>query len=159
MLPICKGYQIPIWTSVLLCWDTVDWESSLWRQAEGKPGRSLLVTSLTFSWTEAEEAGTLPLCTKPPTAHIMLLEPTLNLSIRLPLEITWQHRIAWQHVVPDEIRKREWALHGESLLPLLLLSSEVPGHLQIWHHPQAGENTSWHDTADTAGFTSIAPSN
>lgn len=73
MLPNCKRYKIPVWTSALLCWDTVDWESSLWRQAEGKPGRSLLVISLTFSWTEAEEARALPLCTKPPTAHIMLL--------------------------------------------------------------------------------------
>lgn len=71
MLPNCKGYEIPVWNS-LLCWDTVDWESSLGRQAEGKPGRPLLVISLTFSWTEAEQAGALPLCTKPPTAHTKL---------------------------------------------------------------------------------------
>lgn len=159
MLPNCKGYQISVWTSALLCWDIADWEQSLWRQAEGKPGRSLLVTSLTLSRTETEEAGALHLCTKLPTAHIMLLEPTLSLSIQLPVEITWQHGITWQHMVPDEIRKREWELHGESLLPLLLHSSGVLGHLEIWHHPQVGENTSWHNTADTAEFPSMVPSN
>lgn len=142
MLPNCKGYEIPGWTSALLCWDTVGWKSSLWRQAEGKPGRSLLVISLTLSWTEAEEAGALSLCTKPPPAHSTLLGAYTSLSIQLPVEITWQH------MVPAEIRKREREfsspLHRKSFPPLLLLSTEVLGHLEIWNHPQAGENTSWH---------------
>lgn len=131
MLPNCKGYEIPGWTSALLCWDTVGWKSSLWRQAEGKPGRSLLVISLTLIWTEAGEAGALPLCTKPPPAHSTLLGAYTSLSVQLPVEITWQHGITWQHMVPAEIRKRERELHRKSFPPLLLLSIEVLGHLEI----------------------------
>lgn len=106
---------------------------------EGKPGRSLLVIPFNLSWTEAEEAGALSLPTTPPTAHIICQEPTLSLSIELPVEITWQYWNTWQHMVPDEIRKRTWKFHGESLLPLLLLSSEVLGHLEIWHYPHVRE--------------------
>lgn len=70
---------------------------------------------------------------------IVCQEPTLSLSIQLPVEITWQYWNTWQRMVPDEIRKRTWEFHGESLLPLLLLSSEVLGHLEIWHYPHVGE--------------------
>lgn len=108
---------------------------------------------------ELNRGRAFPLCTEPPTAHFMLLGATLSLLIQLPGEITCQHGITQQHMVPDEIRKREWELHGKSLLCLLLLSSEVLGHLEISHHPQVGEKASWHATADTAELPWIVPSN
>lgn len=146
-----------MWTSALLCWGTADWESSLWRQAEGKPGRSLFVISLTLSWAEAEEAGALPFAQSLP-----------------------QHTCAVRSLHSAGQYSCQWGLHGNMELHgstwfMLKFGKENGSCTGSSFHlcfcfPQRYQDT-WRsdiihrlgkthpDTADTAEFPSMIPSN
>lgn len=74
---------------------------------------------------------------EPPTAHIMLLGVYTE-----PVNTVASEDYMATQMSLAEIKKREGELYRECLPHLLLVSMEVPGHLEIWQHPQVKGNTS-----------------
>jgi len=79
-----------------------------------------------------EEAGAFPLCKsphsigQPPTARIMLLGVYAE-----PVNTVASADYMATQMCLAETSKREGELYREPLPPLLLLSMEVPGHLEV----------------------------
>lgn len=130
MLPNCRGYKIPVWTFVLLCWEIAGWEPCYGGEGEGKPGEKQVCNFLQLGMDRGGGSWSKKL----PTVHFMFLGIYSEL---VNTAVSGDYRVT--RMCLAKTRKRERELHRESFPTAILLSVDIAGHFEICQHPKLRE--------------------